>query len=232
MAESNPTLEGPLESGSFPETLTARVVTPGERPRIHGYDVEGDLARHYGPTDVLLLSLTGELPSPAAAAALRVALTFAAPVSVAHASTHAAVLARLCGSTVSSIIGVTAIALAEQARVVLDEHRALLAWLVAPTSELPLEHRARNAADSESVHRLRDALEHTGLSVPNLALGPARDAAILLVLAACGLRRREQLEGALVTARLPGAFAEAMAERVVDFAHYPINLPRYRYEES
>jgi hypothetical protein len=232
MAEPDATFEGPLESASFPETLTARVVTPGERPRIHGYDVEGDLARHYGPTDMLFLSLTGELPSPAAAAALRVALAFAAPVSVAHASTHAAVLARLCGSTVSSIIGVAAIALAEQARVLLDDHRALFAWLAAPTAELPIEHRARNAADSGSVHRLCLALEPTGLEVPELALGPTRDAAVLLVLTACGLRRREQLEGALVAARLPCAFAEAIAEKVVDFAHYPINLPRYRYEEA
>jgi hypothetical protein len=116
--------------------------------------------------------------------------------------------------------------------VLLDDHRALLAWLAAPSSELPIEHCARSAAESASVHRLRLALEHTGLSVPELALGPSRDAALLLVLAACGLRRREQLEGALVAARFPCALAEALAEKVVDFAHYPINLPRYRYEES
>jgi hypothetical protein len=232
MSEANAPLEGPLESASFPETLTARVVTPGGLPRIHGYDVEEDLARHYGPTDVLFLSLTGELPTAAAAAALNVALTFVAPVSVAHASTHAAVLARLCGSTVSSVIGIAAIALAEQARVLLDEHLELLAWLATPGSELPPLHRARDAADSASVHRLRLALEPTGLRVPELALGPSRNAAVLLVLAACGLRRREQLECAIVSARLPAAFAEALATKVVDFAHYPINLPRYRYEES
>jgi hypothetical protein len=133
---------------------------------------------------------------------------------------------------VSSVIGIAAIALAEQARVLLDEHLELLAWLATPGSELPPLHRARDAADSASVHRLRLALEPTGLRVPELALGPSRNAAVLLVLAACGLRRREQLECAIVSARLPAAFAEALATKVVDFAHYPINLPRYRYEES
>jgi len=69
-------LEGPLEKHSFPETLTARVVTPGAHPRLHGYDVEADLACHYDPTDILSLALTGELPSVNAAAALRVSYDY------------------------------------------------------------------------------------------------------------------------------------------------------------
>src|SRR5687767_11162001 len=130
-------LQGPLDVASFPETLSARVVTPGPRPRLHGYDVEGDLALHYSPADLLALALTGELPSPEASAAFAVALNFLAPVSVAHASVHAATIAGLCGSTTGSTIGVAAIGLAEQARVLLDEHQELLAWLTAPTEPLP-----------------------------------------------------------------------------------------------
>ena len=96
-------LDGPLDSGaSFPARLTARVVTPGERPRVHGYDVEGDLALHYQPTDLLFLLLMGELPTPAVSRAFSVVLMFLAPVSVAHASTHAAVVGRLCGAPASS----------------------------------------------------------------------------------------------------------------------------------
>lgn len=94
-------LPGPLEVSSFPEQLTARLVTPGERPRIGGYDVESDLARHYAFSDLLFLSLTGELPDARESAVLGVALGFLAPVSIAHASTHGASLARLCGAVTS-----------------------------------------------------------------------------------------------------------------------------------
>jgi hypothetical protein len=225
-------LEGPLETHAFPETLTARVVTPGSQPRIHGYDVEADLAHHYDPTELLFLALTGELPTAGAAAALRVALAFFAPVSVAHASVHAAALARLCGTTTASIVGVAAIGLSEQVRVLLDEHAELFAWLKTPTGALPARYRASGTADRESTKRLGAALEASGLEVRALTEDPTRDAALLSVLFACGLARRDQLEAAIVTARLPSAVAEALSENVVDFAHYPINLPRYRYEEG
>jgi hypothetical protein len=225
-------LEGPLESRAFPDTLTARVVTPGAHPRLHGYDAEADLARHYGPTEVLFLALTGELPSPQVTAALRVALTFLAPVSVAHASVHGAALARLCGTTSGSIIGVAAIGLAEQSRALLDEHAELFAWLKSPTTRLPGRYHARDAADRESCRRLAHALAESAFHVRALAEEPTRDAALLSVLFACGLERREQLEAAIVTARLPSAVAEAMGEEVVNFTRYPINLPRYRYEET
>jgi hypothetical protein len=225
-------LQGPLESADFPEALTARVVTPGASPRLHGFDVEADLSRHYGPTDLLFLSLTGELPSPEAAGALRVALAFLSPVSVAHASVHAAVLARLCGTTSSSTIGVAAIGLAEQARVLLDAHAELLLWLHEPSGEFPARFRSDDPGDRASVERLRVALASTGFLDSTLDLRPSRDAALLSVLFMCGLRRREQLEAAIVTSRLPSTIAEALSEKVVDFAHYPINLPRYRYEET
>jgi hypothetical protein len=224
-------LQGPLDVASFPETLTARVVTPGPRPRLHGYDVEGDLARHYGPTDVLALALTGELPTPEASAALGVALTFLAPVSVAHASVHAATIARLCGTTTGSTIGVAAIGLAEQARVLLDEHAELLSWLAAPKGALPERFRATEQADRAATARLRDALAETRLDAPALAEGPTRAAALLIVLFACGLRQRSQLEAAIVTTRLPGAVAEAMEVKVADFNLYATNLPRYQYQD-
>lgn len=224
-------LEGPLETHSFPETLIARVVTPGNHPRLHGYDVEADLASHYDPTEVLFLALTGELPTASAAAALRIALTFLAPLSVAHASVHAATLARLCGTATGSVIGIAAIGLSAQVRVLLDDHAELLAWLKSDGGELPAPYRAREAADLETCRRLRAALEPTLLDVPALTHNPTRDAALLSVLFACGLVRREQLEAAIVTARLPSAVAEALSEKVTNFGRYPINLPRYRYED-
>lgn len=226
-------LEGPLENGwEFPEKLSARVITPGDRPRLHGYDVEDDLARHYGPSDVLLLTLTGELPSGPVGRAFAVALVFMSPVSVAHASTHAAVVGRLCGAPAASTFGVAAIGVAEHARALVDEHEELLAWLRAPRGPLPERYRASSLPEEASVERFERALASTGLAVPGIGLKPARDAAIVMVLHACGFRRRERLEAAITLARLPSALAEALAERPTNFGNYPINLPRYAYSET
>lgn len=225
------TWTGPLESGDFPDQLRARVITPGAEPHVHGYDVERDLAHHYRFTDLMFLLLTGELPKSEALAGLEVALCFFSPVSVAHASTHASVLSRLCGASTSSTIGVSATALAEQARVTLAEHDELLRWNPAASEPLPARYVASDDAELASVRRLQAALAKTGLVVPGLDQRPTRNAALLLVLRACGLKRKEQMELVLVLARLPAALSEAFAERATNFANYPINLPAFSYEE-
>jgi hypothetical protein len=222
---------GPLERGSFPVHLGARVVTPGARPRVHGYDVEGDLVRHYQPSDLAFLSLTGELPAPEVSRAFAIALVFLAPVSVAHASVHAAVLGRLCGATAAATFGVAAVGLAQHARVLVEEHALLLAWLKSPNVPLPERYRSKGEDEDAAVGRLREALEPTSLEVRGLKERPTRDAALVMLLFACGIKRRERLEAALLLARLPSTLAEALAERPANLANYPANLPRFAYQE-
>lgn len=229
---SAPQLSGPLEVGQFPEKLSARVVSAEPVPRVHGYDVEADLAHHYRVTDLVLLSLTGELPAPAASAAFEIAWFFLAPVSVAHAGPHASVLARLCGATVSSTVGVAAIGLAEEARALLVEHGELLRCLRSKAATLPERYQSCVVQEREAVERLRLALLRTDFRVPALQQSPTRNAALLSVLFACGLKRPEQLQAAVTLARLPCALAEGFAERATNFGNYPINLPAFRYEES
>lgn len=224
-------LSGPLESAAFPERLRARVITPGAQPQIHGYDVEADLAQHYGFADLLLLLLTGELPTSEVSAAFEVALCFLSPVSVAHASTHASVLARLCGASTSTTIGVAATALGEQARVTLAEHESLLRWDEASGEPLPEAHLATEEAELRSIERLKTALLPTKLVVPGLSLGPTRNAALILLLRACGLKRKEQMELVFSLSRLPAAISEAFAERATNFGNYPINLPQFSYQD-
>jgi hypothetical protein len=226
------TFTGPLEETQFPEQLIARVVTPGAAPRLHGYDVERDIAAHYHMAELVLLSLTGELPNERATTLFEVGSAFLAPLSVAHAPTHAAVLSRLCGTATSAIIGAAAIALGEQARDLLEDHVDLLAWLTAPTRALPARYRALDSADGAAVVRLIETLARRGLSLPSLQLGPTRAAALLIVLYASGLEKREQLEAALVLSRMPVVLAEAFAEHAANFKEYPINLPRFDYQES
>lgn len=230
---------GPLESGTWPDKLRARVITPGDAPRVHGYDIEGDVAQHHGYGEYLLLCLTGELPTPERARAFDAVCMFLGPLSVAYAPTHAAVLSRLCGARNSGTIGVAAIGLAEQARSLLAEHESLLGWLAQPEREFPKEHRAAaaggeaaaSAAGDPSVARLIHVLRAIPLEVPALSEHPTRDAALIATLWAIGLKRAMQLEAAIVLARLPATIAEAAAERATNFAHYPIHLPPFEYRD-
>lgn len=223
---------GPLETGQFPAQLQARVVEPGAQPRIHGYDVQRDLAQHYSTASVAFLAVTGELPTPDAAVALDAALVFCSPVSIASAPTHAAALAKLCGAHGCSVISVAAIGLAEQARYLMDEHQELLQWLAAPTGELPERFRASTSLESDAVRHLVQALSPLDLYVPALDQRPTPNAAVLATLHACGLKTRSQFETLLVWARLPVVVAEALEESVGDFKNYAVNLPHYVYQES
>jgi hypothetical protein len=231
MSHSSTSAKGPLDDVEWPEKLTARVVTPGASPRLHGYDVEGDLARHYSFTETLLLTLTGKLPSTDEARAFDVALQFAAPASAQDAPTHAAILARMCVASTSQILGAAAIALGEQARVLVAEHAAWLEMLGGRIAEVPAAYRATSDADRESVDRLRRALLGK-VDVPALWHDVGRVPALLAALHACGLRTAEVLECALVTARLPVAMAEALATPAGSYRQYPLQLPTIAYAEE
>ena len=223
---------GPVESGAFPDHLTARVVTAGSRPRVHGYDVEADVAPHYRFGESILLALTGEAPDEATGAAFEIALTFLSPLAISEAPTHAAVLARICVGSASAVTSTAAVALTEQGRWLLARHAPLVAWLDAGCSaELPESARATDDDDRASTARLRAALGSRAEGrLPAHDLG--RDAALLSVLHACGLRRAEQLEVALVVARLATCAAEALAGKRGDLHGYPMNVPQFAYEED
>jgi hypothetical protein len=157
---------------------------------------------------------------------------FLAPVSVAEAPAHAAVLARLCSAPSSSIAAVAAITLSEQARALVTEHEPLLAWLRSGVGPLPPRFRSENGDEAESVARLARALSAHGSEHPALAQKPTRFAALFCVLFACGLEQPAQLEAAILVARLPSTLAEGLAETPTNFSGYPINLPAYIYEEA
>jgi hypothetical protein len=215
--EVPPRRPGPLDDVAWPEKLTARVVTPGPAPRIHGYDVEGDLARHYSWAETVLLTLTGELPSPAGLRAFEIAMHFLAPAPVNDAPTHAAIVARVCNVFTSALVGTAAITLAEQARHTVSSN--------TPAATLTSD-------ESASVGRLRDALREAGLSVPGTEGAVGRTEALLATLRFAGLDRPELQETAIVLARLPCALAEAFATPAHAYRDYPVQLPDVRYLEK
>jgi hypothetical protein len=222
---------GPIEDHEWPDTLRGHVVTPGGAPRVHGYLVERDLAKHYRFTDTALLALTGELPTDGQAAAFDVAMTFLAPLSVAEAPAHAAVLARICGARASAIVAAAAIALAERARFVVARSSRVFDWLAAPGEALDPALVAAGEEDRDSVASLREALGQRGVIVDVLANPLSREAALLATLWFAGLRRPELVETALVMAALPTVVAEAYCHDVAAFRQYPMKLPPFTYED-
>jgi hypothetical protein len=222
---------GPLDDAEWPDKLTARVVTQGPCPRLHGYDVEGDLARHYSFAETVLLALTGRLPSAEEARAFDIALQFAAPAPAQEAPTHAAIIARICVASTSQIQGAAAIALGEQARVLVAEHGAWIETLAGPLTEVPVAFRAGNDVERESVGRLRRALRGT-VDVPALWHDLGRAPALIATLHACGLKTAEVIECALVLAKLPIAMAEALATPAGSHRQYPVQLPTITYTEE
>lgn len=223
----------PLDAARSADRLIARVVDPGPPPRILGYDVEGDLSRHYGYAELLLLMGTGQLPEPVAARALEVALAFLAPANVGEAPGHAAVLSRVCSAPYRSTLAIGALALAEEAAFTLAEHSPWLAWLTASEAERgdpPGSYLATDEVDRAALARLRAALDAIPFAVPALAVGPTRTAALLAVLHACGLGE-PAMALVWVVARLPAVAAEAVSTEPLGLREYPINLPELDYQE-
>jgi hypothetical protein len=226
---SRPT--GPIEEYPWPDRLRAHVVTPGSEPRVHGYDVERDLARHYRFADVMLLALVGRLPSDEQFEAFDTAMSFLAPVPITEAPTHAAVLARICGAQSSGVIGTAAVALAERARSIVSNSAGLLEWLREPSGPIPPRFLATTAQDCDAVDRLRTALTARKVHVPQLQHPFTRESALVATLWFAGLTQPGQLEAAIVVASLPTAVAEAHMHEAASFREYPMQLPPFEYED-
>jgi hypothetical protein len=224
--------DSPLDRLGASERLEARVVDPRARARIHGYAVHDDLARHYSYGEVLLLILTGDVPSPPVGRAFEVALTFMTPVSIAEAPAHAARLGQRVDASVSGVVSVAAAALGEQARWLLDEHAGVLSWLDGARDEFPDAARAEQAEEREYVDSLRAAVCAEIGELAAFSQDPALWPALLAVLHACGLRRADQLLPAIVQARLCAAVAEATAVDAGRLQDYPVNVPPIRYSHE
>ncbi len=225
-------LTGPIEDQTWATKLQSHVVTPESSPRIHGYDVERDLMEHYGFVDTLMLCVLGDLPGDAERRAIEHALHVLAPMSVAHAPTHAAMLTRLCGASRSASIAAGALTLGEDARWLVETHAAFLAWLATPSSVVPAGFAAASAEERQAVDELRLRVARTGAVVPALAadLDLSKTATALAVLWTCGAKDVGQLELLLVLARLPCVGAEMLATSSAKFRTYPIDLPPFRFE--
>jgi hypothetical protein len=223
------TRDGPVESFPWPTRLAAHVVMPGTAPRLHGYDVQEDIARHYSFSDTVYLALTGSLPTPENSHRFGVALVFLSPCSVAEAPTHAAVLARLCVAKAAGVLQVGAIGLAEQAGFLAHDLEEVRVWLADTGGVFPAAHVADTPEERAAVERFRLALGPGAGTVPGLDQDPTLLAALFCALFASGLTTHAQWTTVFVVARLPVVAAEAFAATPGDFRGYPMDLPHFEY---
>ncbi len=221
----------PLDARTGPSQLTAYVFAPGSPKRILGYDVETDLAAHYSFAEVILLMLTGRIPTSEEGRAFETTLTRLTPVSTAEAPTHGAALTRLIGANITGVSGVAAVVLAEQCRARLSDLAPFLDWLAAPHESPPEISLTKDADELRALDSLRALLQGDGISISALDHPLRRDAALIAVLYHLGLRTTEQIEAATVIAGLPGALAEALSVTPGKLGDYPVNLPEFEYEE-
>ncbi len=210
---------GPVEDHDWPDRLSARVASAGERPVIHGYSIAGDLARHYSFGEQTLLALTGALPDEATGRAFEWAMQLLGATSVADAPAHTAVVVRLCGASPGAAFAAGFTAATELATAMIDRHAALIAWLEGGGA-YPAEHAGDGALAAEARARL-------ALEVPALACSPTDEAALIAILHRCGLCDPAQIVGAVALAKLPVVMGEAIAQRPLGFRGYPMNVPDF-----
>ncbi len=219
---------GPIDSRTWPSQLDAHALTArGER--LFGFDVEADIAAFYRFSDLLFLSLVGELPDEARSRAFEITLCFLMPLSVAHAAVHAASLARLCGARPSGVLSAASVILGEQASNLVATTNAVVAeFEVNGPDGLPSALRAAHQAERLSVARLAKLVRPV-LDVPALHDDMSRDAALIAVFRACGIASAFQLVVLVAFARLPSALAEAARTTPGNFVGYPLDTPHFEY---
>ncbi len=223
-------VEAALQSGTYPSQLIARVLDPSGKI-VFGYDIEGDLAVHYHFSDLLFLLLTGDLPKDSStSSAFETLLFFVGESKPGDAPAHAANLTWLYGADTSAVLSIAAIALAEQARYLIESHKEFLMWLKTPNGTPATNFLAPNDTASETpetVLNLRTRFAQLGILVPAFEFPLKSTPAILAGLDACGISRPDQIERTVVVARFLLVLAEANSSEPLALSGYPLGLPRF-----
>lgn len=226
--EPKPEPRSTVERHPWPDKLQARVWASGARPRVHGYDLHDDIARHYGFAELVLTSLRGRAPSREEGSLFEAVMLFLSPTFVSEAPAHTAVVARTVDSRWPAIIACGSTVLAEQAHALVEQHAELLRWLDDPSGPFPEPARCHDDEERLAVARFASRAEQSTLSIPALAHDPTLFAAILAAAHCCGIAGPEAMSAMVVVARLPGVLSEALRPGG-KLREYPMDLPHVTY---
>lgn len=217
----------PLNDMSTEDLFPGHIVRPGAQPRVRGYRLHDDLGRYYAFSEVLLLAMTGEIPTPQDAHAFERALIFLMDTPITSAAAHAARVTQVGRGGPTGVTAVAATTIIAEAKEEIDRAVSLLD-LIEGRDNCPDETIcATSTAEREAVANLRAVLPwaEIGVLAHDLALFPA----IFAVFHRCGLVRPEQWLMATLQGRLTTAAAEGFGDFSRNFSTLPMRLPQIEY---
>lgn len=223
--------DSPLDFFPCVETLDGYVSDLSQGFKIHGEDMMRRMSQGASFSQMVLLTLTGELPSPMQVTRYERALQLAAMMDVGEAPCHAARLARVQRARPHSVASVACISLANRAQSMITHTEAMMAWVEDPSVGLDpaRPHRLvgeQSVSATAALRGFRDELlcvlqEHE----------PSLDECIIALLHLSGLTQAWQKEAALTMAGIPMAMAEAFFAPA-RLSQYPVHVPRFEYHHE
>lgn len=222
----------PLDRLPTCDTLDGYVADLSQGYHLHGADVLARLQQGVtgGFAGLVLLTLTGEEPTPAAVVRLERALQLASRMDIGEAPCHVARLARIQRAAPHSVASAASINLANRARSILQMSQPLLAWIEDPRQNPLLGERPRRGGEAHQridyKRLLRGFQDELLLALQEYE--PGMDECLVALLHVSGLTQPWQMEAAMTMAGLPLAMAEAFFAPARLMA-YPVNLPRFEY---
>jgi hypothetical protein len=182
------------------------------------------LATNYSFPEVLLLSMTGALPTREASKLFNVVMISLGDNSLADAGTHAALLARITGARMASAASIVGIVAAEEGMLLARAYASLNE--AGPRSGLL---RPGTTQERGAVRALTSAAKSVA---PRLSKVPAQLSLLgvhAALLGACGLQHEWQFVNVSMLARSTVALAEAYDRPPPSFTEYPMDQPAFRY---
>jgi hypothetical protein len=224
---------GLLDHVPCASALVGHVVSPDPEPRLHGYEVRGDLAKNVSFLDLGWLALTGQLPTDAERAAVGRALAWLSPMHVGEGPAHAAVLTRVAGAPDAVLPGVVGVALGQHTAAEISTANQLFAWLEgreeAPAAWVVHEPNAADLAAHDDL--VRASIDWFDVPLPARPV-LTRVAGAYALFHRLGIVDPVRLHALSAWARLPVLLAEAACTRPGSIASYPTRLPDYEYVED
>lgn len=199
-------------------TLLPAYVMNDDESCVHGYSIDSDLSKGKSVSDLIYLSLIGELPTERQRAAFDVGYMFLAFQSPGDASIHGASLSKRMGAPSLSVINTLLLSLSDQAcawskrHIDVDENRFC--------DHFQTEQSCERTAFLVERLKSRGVINFLDERVSRLEI----DSALFHLFYAIGFRESFHFETIFLHAKSTPAIAEAMAAPLGN-RDYPFQLP-------
>ena len=223
---------GPFELSTETERLVSHIVQPGNNPTVHGYALYEDLAKHYSPNDLELLSFTGELPSDAQSHVYEVTRSFMMAPPPGSAANQAAAITHMLNRDEGATVMVAIQMCANEAKHWAEQQQPVLDWLKNYSSRTAQQFVTNDTESLSAVSALLDAIGDHHSQITGIAENINIDAALTCALHFCGLKHAAHLQTVRCLAGMPAVVAEGLCWQPKQLMTYPTRLPDFHYPDA